>query len=74
MVAIMIISVSSNFSLLIIIMISKMFHFGRNPSKGGTPPRLRRRVERIRVFDLFIFILSELRFLKNNIIEIKMVQ
>lgn len=42
------------FSLFIVIIVSKMFHLGKNPSNGGIPPKLNSRIVKFKLFDLFM--------------------
>jgi hypothetical protein len=74
MIAIMIIIIRTSFSLFIIIKVSRIFHFGKNPSNGGMPPNLKSKIDRVGVFNLFMWILNELKFLKNRMIETKIIQ
>lgn len=54
MIAIIIRVMRSIFSLLTVIMISKIFHFGKNPKSGGIPPSLNSRIDKLIMFDLFM--------------------
>lgn len=74
MIAIIIIIIRRSFSLSSVIRISKIFHLGKNPKSGGIPPRLNSKIDMVGMLDLSMWILNELKFLKNMMIEIKMMQ